>query len=582
MAFTLVHVVLDGRAGSPHRIDEPLGLCRRDDLVVGALQHEHRHRDVVRAVHRRTVAVPIRVFRQRADQPVEVACFEAVRGRGEVEEIGHAGEAHGGAHDGGSVRGDEQRGEPAGAATHDRDARAVGPAFAPGGLDAGHRVGDVAVAPRSVEGALVGAPVARRAAGVGGEHGPPPRDEVADPRLPVDRGLVGRPAVDVDEQRRERAGGVVAGREPQETVHGRRVGPRPRDRPWFGEGDRVELPRRAPRPHLPVAAGRLEHGELRRGATARPHTQDPARAPVEARVPPAREVPDGTAIQRHDDQPPETRFVAVHRDRRAVGRPRERSLPGTPRWLGVLARLLDQRSRRRTVGRREPHVHPPALVGHVRERVADRREARLADGNRVAPGDPARLGVTAPHHDARRVPRHVRQIPLVPGQRAAVGRPRGIPREVGVRDPFGPRGPVEPDHCDVARVVTLEHERDALTVRGHGRCRAAPVAREHAHRPTGRRDREESPVGRRVHQGVLGRPAVPTAPVRADGGHRELGRDHRRDPRRAVGGCHHEVDPAAEGVEPRQARAVRRPARLAERARPARPPRRRSGASPRG
>ena len=48
VALTLVHVVLDGRARGAHRVDEQLRLRRRHDLVVGTLEHEHRHRDVAR------------------------------------------------------------------------------------------------------------------------------------------------------------------------------------------------------------------------------------------------------------------------------------------------------------------------------------------------------------------------------------------------------------------------------------------------------------------------------------------------------------------------------------------------------
>ena len=52
VALTVVHVVLDGRARGAHRVDEQLRLRRRDHLVVGALEHERRDPDVVRARHR--------------------------------------------------------------------------------------------------------------------------------------------------------------------------------------------------------------------------------------------------------------------------------------------------------------------------------------------------------------------------------------------------------------------------------------------------------------------------------------------------------------------------------------------------
>ncbi len=160
-------------------------------------------------------------------------------------------------------------------------------------------------------------------------------------------------------------------------MDGRAVVGRPRDRSRFGQVDRVELPGRAPCPHLPAATRRVEHGELRRGTTPRPHARDPTRTPVETRVPPPRELADGSVARRHHDEPPEARFVAVDRDRGAVGRPCERPLPGSPRRLGVLALFLEQRVGLRRIGRREPHVHPTPFVGHERERAVGRREARL-------------------------------------------------------------------------------------------------------------------------------------------------------------------------------------------------------------
>ena len=95
VALALVHVVLDGAAGGAHRVDEQLRLGGRHDLVVGALEHEHRHRDRRAAwVTGERVAVPVGVLGQRADEPVEVARLEPVRRRREVEEVGDAEQAH--------------------------------------------------------------------------------------------------------------------------------------------------------------------------------------------------------------------------------------------------------------------------------------------------------------------------------------------------------------------------------------------------------------------------------------------------------------------------------------------------------
>ena len=43
VALTVVHVVLDGRAGGAHRVDQQLRLGGRHDLVVGPLEHERGH-----------------------------------------------------------------------------------------------------------------------------------------------------------------------------------------------------------------------------------------------------------------------------------------------------------------------------------------------------------------------------------------------------------------------------------------------------------------------------------------------------------------------------------------------------------
>ena len=261
------------------------------------------------------------------------------------------------------------------------------------------------------------------------QHGPPPRHEVADrgfqstvawpvgpPWTSTSSGGAGRAAPE--------AGSAVAGREPREPVDGHAVAGRPRNRSRFGQVDRVELPERAPCPHLPAATRRVEHGELRRGTTPdRTHTI-PTRTPVETHVPPTRELADGSVTRRHHDEPPEARFVAVDRHRGAVGRPCERPLPGSPRRLGVLALFLEQRVGLRRISPREPHVHPTPLVGHEHERAVGRRETRLNHRDRVATGDDEGHVVAAPHDDAGPVPGHVREVPLVPGHRGAVGRPR--------------------------------------------------------------------------------------------------------------------------------------------------------------
>ena len=110
---------------------------------------------------------------------------------------------------------------------------------------------------------------------------------------------------------------------------------------------------------------------------------------------------------------------------------------------------------------------------------------------------------------ARPVPRHVGQIPLVPRERRPVGRPRRIPRVVGVRDAHRPRRPVERHDRDVARVVALDRERDLAARRDGGRDRvarrgAAPGAR----RAVGARSRASRPSRGDDHQLVVARPST--------------------------------------------------------------------------
>ncbi len=164
-----------------------------------------------RVRHRRARLVAVGVLGQRADETVEVARLEAVRGGGEVEEIGDAEQAHRGAHDRRRVRGDEQRGEATGAAAHHRGARRVDAVVVRERADAGDGVGDVDVAPRVVERVPVRAAVAGGAAVVRAQHRPATGHEPADARLPVDGRLVGGPAVHVDQQRRRASRPPVGG-----------------------------------------------------------------------------------------------------------------------------------------------------------------------------------------------------------------------------------------------------------------------------------------------------------------------------------------------------------------------------------
>ncbi len=142
-------------------------------------------------------------------------------------------------------------------------------------------------------------------------------------------------------------------------------------------------------------------------------------------------------------------------------------------------------------------------------------------------------------------------------ERAAVGRPGGIPRVVGVRDASRPLVAVEGDDGDVA----ARRRARARTRRGRPRARRSAPRRGRRgrarapHRRSAAND-EEATVGGGVDQRVVVDPAVPAAAVRPERGHRELGGegDRRGGP---SAGADHEVDPAAERVEPGQPGARR-------------------------
>ena len=60
VALALVHVVLDGRPAGAQRVDERCRLRRdRTDVVVVALQQQHRRADLRRVRDRRAVAVRV-------------------------------------------------------------------------------------------------------------------------------------------------------------------------------------------------------------------------------------------------------------------------------------------------------------------------------------------------------------------------------------------------------------------------------------------------------------------------------------------------------------------------------------------
>src|SRR6185436_5256020 len=104
-------------------------------------------------------------------------------------------------------------------------------------------------------------------------------------------------------------------------------------------------------------------------------------------------------------------------------RPGEAHAAGAPRRATVLHRLLDELARLAGGHVVEPEVPPAAPVREVRQPPAVRREARLdgcywlADAVVPAVHDPA-LAIRRQQPDPAGVPGHVRDAPLLPGQRA--------------------------------------------------------------------------------------------------------------------------------------------------------------------
>ena len=135
----------------------------RDDLVVEALEEDHRRREAVEVLDRRALAVERLRLGPRADELIEVARLELVRVPGERARVGDAVVARAG-HE--RVRGRQrlQRRVAAGARAADDRTVAVDAARRRQVLHAGDAVLDVGDAPLPAQRLAEGAAVARRAA----------------------------------------------------------------------------------------------------------------------------------------------------------------------------------------------------------------------------------------------------------------------------------------------------------------------------------------------------------------------------------------------------------------------------------
>ena len=80
-------------------LDDHLGLARRHDLVLDALEHDERAVELVDVVDRRALDVEVAALGVGADQRVEVAGLELVGVRGQRLEVGDAVEAAAGGED---------------------------------------------------------------------------------------------------------------------------------------------------------------------------------------------------------------------------------------------------------------------------------------------------------------------------------------------------------------------------------------------------------------------------------------------------------------------------------------------------
>ena len=150
---------------------------------------------------RRALAVEGLGLGPRSDEGVQVAGLELVGLLGEDGQVGHAVLAHAGGER--VVEGERgQRGEAPGAAAPDGHAGRVD--VAPFGQVLGRRdaVLDVDHPPLALQQVPVGPAVAGGAAVVDVDHGEPPAGPELDAELELAPGRAGRPAVDVDQQRR--------------------------------------------------------------------------------------------------------------------------------------------------------------------------------------------------------------------------------------------------------------------------------------------------------------------------------------------------------------------------------------------
>jgi hypothetical protein len=352
---------------------------------------------------------------------------------------------------------------------------------------------------------------------------------------------VGPPCTCTTERQRRRDASAGA----RAAVHGR--APRlPHDRPRFDEPGRLEPADRTARDRARAEPFGREHDDLRRRHRARTHAHDAAVAPARSRCHPR----DSSRADLRPGAPitsrPKPDSLRHHASSSPVGRPRERTLPGDHAGSAHSCSV-----------RRAARLPSPSTMA-TRRRASTRdarRRARSAAGSTRPRDRPVRLLVADARrtaHDPRRVPRHVRQVPLLPRRarrrrattrdptRSRRARPAGASRPV--------EGHVATSHASSRSIAHATSPRAETAGASAARRGSAPA------RSLRSRARRQAAVGPCDHEEFVVGPGVPPAADPA------LGGDHHRRPETAVGGRDHHVGPAVEACRSRPGAPGGRPA----------------------
>src|SRR5215472_8477090 len=78
MLLAVEQKIADRNASGLQRRNHELGLARRDDAVLRALEEDHWRREAIDVIDRRALGVDFLVLRVGSDQPIEVAGLEFV------------------------------------------------------------------------------------------------------------------------------------------------------------------------------------------------------------------------------------------------------------------------------------------------------------------------------------------------------------------------------------------------------------------------------------------------------------------------------------------------------------------------